>query len=226
MDAAIEAALDRELFAFLKEELALQGDGPHGLYQWYRTRFIPAGVGLSPWDRAIASFVLENCAAADRFIEIGAGIGQACMLLALSRRRTLAIEQDKTNFAMMERAVERIADRINRELPNYMSGIRDWYPNRAAEYVTARSILCFPTLSWGLDAAKEAAMLDSLRAAAGVIVGLRYFFRPRETDEEEQQLVEQIRERGFAAPVEVFCSKKWADGFPPNRIVFFAKARE
>ncbi len=123
MDSAIEASLNRELLIFLKEELAAQGDGPDGLYQWYRNRFIPASIGLAPYDRAIVRFVLENCGSFDRFIEIGAGIGQECMLLALNRRRTWAVETGHINFAMMKRAVARVTERIDPDLPSYMTMI-------------------------------------------------------------------------------------------------------
>lgn len=221
MDDALVAALDRELYAFLQEEFEKQGEE---LYQWYRLRHLPAGIGLSHYDRAIAQFVLDNCSFADHFVEVGAGIGQECMLLALFQRRTVAIETYGPNFRMMERAVARIAERIDPNLPDHMSRIWDHYPERASEYVTDRSILCFPTLSWGLDAEKETALLDSLGAASGVIIGLTYFFDVRRTDEEQECLIDQIRERGFAAPVDVCTWTEWVQGFPPNRIVYFGKA--
>jgi len=223
MDTALVAALDRELHQFLLEESRRQGEG---LYQWYRTRYLPAGIGISHYDKTIARFVLDNCGFADRFIEIGAGIGQQCMLIALAGRRSVAIESDRVNFDTLERATARIAERIDARLPEYMSPIRDWYPTRANEYVTDRSILCFPTLSWKLNAEKEAEMFDSLRASAGVIVGLGYFFQVRSSDDEQQWLINRICERGFSAPVDVCTWKQPVDGFPPNRIVYFGKARQ
>ena len=65
--------------------------------------------------------------------------------------------------------------------------IQDWYPRRAPEYVTPNSILCFPTLSFGLTAEQESALFDSLRSAGAVILGLRTFFRLRDSEEEQQR---------------------------------------
>ena len=121
IDPEIESALNRELLIFLREELVAQGDGPNGLYQWYRNKFIPENIGLAPYDRAIARFVCEHCGSFDRFIEIGAGIGQECMLLALNRRRTWAVETGHINFAMMKRAVARVTEQIDPDLPRYMT---------------------------------------------------------------------------------------------------------
>lgn len=220
MEADRVAKLDAELLAFLQEELEAQGSGPDGLYQWYRNRFVPTQIGLSPYDRGIAGFVLEHCAAYERFVEIGAGIGQCCMLLALSRRHSYPVESNHVNFAMMNRAMLRIADRVDTELPNYMTPINVWYPDNAAQYVTTNSLLCFPTLSWGLTPEDEQRILDTMRLAGGVIVGLRTFFLLRESKEEQQTLIDQIRERGFGAPVEVVSWQQPLLGFQPDRVVF------
>src|SRR5690242_4134217 len=106
-DAEKEGRVDREIAAFLEEEHAAKGDQ---LYGWYRHRFLAANnkylsstIGLAPYDKAIARFVIENCPFAKRFVEVGAGLAQESMLLAAMGMSTCAIETNLTNFDMMKR---------------------------------------------------------------------------------------------------------------------------
>jgi hypothetical protein len=227
-DRAIQERLDREVATFLDEEYAVQGEN---LYQWYRNRFLAANntfltssIGLAPYDKAIARFVIERCPFAKRFVEIGAGVGQQSIFLAMMRMPSCAVEANTTNLDMMKRLVARIAERLDPELPKYMTPIYDWYPTLAAEYVDAETILSFPTLSWGLDAGQELTLFDSLRAAGGVILSLSHFFRLREEPAQHEELIAQIRDRGFDGPVEIQEWKQWHEGFHPDRLVFMKKS--
>jgi hypothetical protein len=221
MEKPLEHALERELATFLHEEYASQGEE---LYQWYRLRFVPRDIGLAPYNVAIADFVTEHCGEFGRCIEIGAGIGQQSMLLALRKRQTLMIDANFEIFAMATRAFERIANRVYPELPTYMTMIYDWFPDRAPEYVTPDSILCFPTLSWSTTPEQDGKILDTIGSAGAVILSLRQFYRPRDLAEEQSILVEQIRTRGFDPPIDVCVWQEPVDGFMPDRIVFMKKS--
>jgi hypothetical protein len=225
-DPGIEALADREIAAFLEEEYARQGEQ---LYQWYRLKFLAANnkqltssIGLAHYDRAIVRFVLEHCRFASRFVEVGAGVAQECMLLALNGLPAFGVETDQMHLDMMRRLRDRLAERLDRRLPMRMTPIRDFYPTRAVEYLDSTTVLAFPTLSWGITSEQERQIIESMRLAGGVIFSLEGFFRNRSTAEKEA-LVESIRMRGFGEPVEVFSWPQWEMGFAANRIMFMKR---
>lgn len=227
-DIEMEGRVDREIAAFLEEEHAAKGDA---LYGWYRHRFLAANnkyltstIGLAPYDKAIARFVVEHCSFAKRFVEVGAGLAQESMLLAMQGMATYAIETNLANFDMLTRLRARLAQRLDPDLPKRMTPINDFFPRRASEYVDADTILTFPTLSWTIDATQERAIFDSLRAAGGVILSAQDFFRNRPELAEQEELIRQIRSRGFDAPVEVHSWTEWHMGFRPDRIVFMKRS--
>lgn len=228
-DTQLVARMDREIAAFLEEEYAAKGED---LYQWYRRNFIvgnnkalTSSIGLAPYDKKIVQFVLEQCPFAKRFVEVGAGLGQESILLGLLGMKTCAIEANRQNFDMMQRAVARAAERIDTTLPTRMTPINDWFPTKATEYVDGETILAFPTLSWSLDDAKEQMIFDALKMSAGVIFSTFDFFRHRGEPAERELLIEQIRKRGFAEPIEVHAWQGLDMGFRYDRIVFMKNLR-
>lgn len=227
-DAELEARADREIAAFLEEEYDAKGDA---LYGWYRHRFLaannlylPATIGLAPYDKAIARFVIDHCSFASRFVEVGAGLAQESMLLALQGMSTIAIETNLDNFDMMKRLQGRLTERLDGELPKRMTPFYDFFPTRATEYVDAKTVLAFPTLSWTIDAETEIKILDTLKLAGGVILSAQDFFRNRKDPAEQELLIAQIRSRGFDPPVEVHTWTEWQMGFRPDRIIFMRRS--
>ena len=216
------ALLSKEIHAFLKQEQ--DEKGPEGLYQWYRYKFVPYGIGLAPYDIGIARFVLANRDLFDRHVEIGAAAAQGSLLLAVHRMPSYAVEANPTNVDLLARLIEHLRSRMDPDLSKYITQVHNWYPNQLSEYTTSRSLLCFPTLSWGMTQEQEQAAIDALRAAAGVIFGLRDFFRWRQTEAEQAELINRIRAEGFDAPIEVYEWKRLEYDFPPNRIMYMARS--
>ena len=224
----IESQVDREIAAFLEDEYTERGDE---LYGWYRYRFLAKNnnyltrtIGLAPYDKAIARFVVENCSFAKRFVEVGAGLAQESMLLAMQGISTVAIETNGANFDMMTRLLERLTQRLDPELPKRMRPIRDFFPTNAADYVDRETVVAFPTLSWTIDADQEKAILDALPLAGGVILSVYDFFRHRGEPAEREELIAQIRARGFDAPVVVHQWDTWEMGFRYDQIVFLKRS--
>jgi hypothetical protein len=225
-DTDIEERADREIAAFLEEEYAAKGKD---LYQWYRTRFIaannkalPSTIGLAHYDKAIARFALEHCPFATRFVEVGAGIAQESMLVALHGLPAFGIDSTPEHLEMMKRLRERLANKLDSRLLERMTPVNDWFPNRAADYLDADTLVAFPTLSATTTAEQETQILDAIGLAGGVILSMEHFFRRRTSDEQEA-LLSQIRSRGFDEPVEVI---SWAEremGFNANRVVFLKR---
>ena len=226
-DVGLENRADRAIASFLDAEYQAQGET---LYQWYRLRFLvdhnrslTRTIGLAPKDKAIARFVLQHRGSVDRLVEIGAGIGQLSMLVALQGMRSIGVEAASAHAAMMTRLLGRLEEEVDPTIRARMSPVSDFYPNRAHEYVTSRSIIAFPSLSFGIDVETERSILDSLRLASGVVLSLGGFFRPREAAAEQEELVAQIAGRGFGEPEVVYAWQDWEMGFKPDRIVFMRK---
>jgi hypothetical protein len=228
-DTDLEARVDHEIAAFLKEEHAAKGNA---LYPWYRLKFIAAKnsalsatIGLAPYDRAIARFVVEQCPFATRFVEVGAGIGQEAMLLALHGLPTYGIEWLADHVDMMLRLRQRLAERIDATLPERMTPVHDWFPKCADSYVDEGTLLAFPTISARIDDDLERQIFHAMRRAAGVILSVRDFFRNRPDPVDQDALVARIQDQGFAAPVTVRAWDTTDMGFPPDRIVFMKRLR-
>lgn len=225
-DENIEARVDREIAAFLEEEYAAQGED---LYQWYRYKFIAANnkrltstIGLAHYDKAIVRFVLQSCPFATRFVEIGAGVAQESMLIALHGLPAFGVDTTPAHMEMMKRLRERLAERLDSGLLERMTPVYDWYPNRAEEYVDAGTVLVFPTLSASTTPEQDIKILDMMKLAGGVILSMEHFFRTR-TPEQQEALLSEIRSRGFDKPVEVFAWGNGDMGFSANRIVFLKR---
>ena len=218
----IERTLERELAKFFRDEYARQGED---LYQWYRCNFVPQNIGIAHYDWRIADFVTEHCGDFRTFVEIGAGIGQQSMLLAVRGKRVVTFEMHEAIFEMARRAFERVQKKVFPELPKYMTQINGRFPDDAKGFIRQDTVLCFPTLSNTTTPEEDARIFDAIGEAGGVILGLDYFFIRRRTDAERQALVEQLRARGFEAPVPVSVTTEDRQGFPPNRIVFMRKQR-
>jgi hypothetical protein len=228
-DTDLEVRVDREIAGFLEQEHAAKGNA---LYPWYRLKFIAAKnaalsatIGLAPYDRAIARFVVEQCSFATRFVEVGAGIGQESMLLALQGVPTYAIEWLADHIDMMTRLRRRLAERIDRTLPDRMTPVHDWFPKCADSYVDEGTLLAFPTLSTRIDEELEREIFHAMQRAAGVILSLKDFFRHRPDPADQDALVARIRDHGFDAPVIVRAWEEIDLGFPPDRIVFMKRLR-
>lgn len=228
-DTDLESRADREIAAFLEEEHAAKGNA---LYPWYRLKFLAAKnralsatMGLAPYDRAIARFVVEQCPFAMRFVEVGAGIGQESMLLALHGLPTFGIEWLADHVDMMTRLRRRLADRVDRTLLERMTPVHDWFPRCADAYVDEGTLLAFPTISTRIDDQLEREIFQAMQRAAGVILSVRDFFRNRPDPADQDALVVRIRDLGFAAPVIVRAWDEIDMGFPPDRIVFMRRLR-
>lgn len=209
-----------EILSFLQEEFEVSGD----LYQWYKTRYLPNKIGLSRIDREIANFVIRRFGATRKTLEVGAGVGQCSHLMALCGVHASGIEASSSHFDMMGRLTKRLTGRFDADLPTRFTPIRGFYPDDASPFVDERTIVIVPSLGSTLTPEQEVRIFDALREANGVILGMRMFFVTRESEEERQKMVEEIRKRGFGEPEVVLKWDDWSFGFAPDTIIFMPKS--
>ena len=215
-----EAALETEILCFLKEELQAKGEDDSGLGWWYRINYAEQNRGYAPYQHAIADFLDGQRANFDRVTEVGAGIGQVCIHLSARGWQTIPIEVNPPRYM----AMERLLDRIGRSHPEVRARIEPrhvFFPDNAQDYLEQRTVLVFASLGWGIDEDTRLRIMRALTWAGGVIIELRVFFTLREGLEQER-LIEEVEQLGFAAPLEIM---DWPGdcSFQPHRFVFFRR---
>ena len=235
LDAKIIRNIENEMLAFYVQQRNRRGVdsndtsfpkfSPDGLYHWYHTNYAEQGLGLAPYDKAVASFVDQNCRDFSRFVEIGAGLGQMSILLAAYGLPTTAIESSVKNFQDMELLASHVEDRLVLGLRRYLSTRNIWFPNGAEEYIDHGTLLFFTNLTFGIDDETHERMLDAIGNAGGVVLNLACFFRKRASPAEQQLLIEKVCSRGFDPPCKVYRWEKYEHRFPPGEIVFFRNSR-
>lgn len=183
---------------------------------------MPLKVGLSPWDVAVATFVQRLNGKFNKFVEIGAGFGQASMLIASRGMPTLAIDTNQVIFNQMAELLRRIRKNIAPDIDRYFSTRIDFFPTNANEYLSKDVLFCAIDLSHEMTEEQKAEVFKAMSLAGGVIIGLRWFFISRDLNE-QSQLIDRIVNLGFAPPIDVYNSYETGNraGFPLNRIVYF-----
>lgn len=147
------------------------------------------------------------------------------ILFAHTKRRTVAIDANANNFEDMCRLIDRIADRVDRELRNYVKPVRGFFPAAGRELINRGSIVFVTNASWTVSPELEQEILTALESAGGLIINLRSFFTARDTEEERQELAKRICAHGFAEPQDVYVWKRTEERFQPGHIVFFKNTR-
>ncbi|MDC0055894.1 hypothetical protein OAJ94_02460 [Deltaproteobacteria bacterium] len=221
--SAIESSIfdeyNRIILQFLKEEKERKGE----IYQWYERRYLAQEVGLSIIERRIVDFILERFGTSKQIVEIGAGVAQCSFLLAGHGVDVVPVESSHECFDMMTELAEKIST-IDSKIKKHFKPIKGKYPMVVHEKsISANSIFMFPSLSFGQTEEEELQSMMSMKLSDGVIIGLTQHFRPRNSEEEKEELIKQVRELGFGEPIEIF---SWNDsnfGFAPDRIVYLER---
>jgi hypothetical protein len=224
----LEEVLDADIVDFLRAELPSNPEEDLPIDIWYRRCYLNHGHGFAPYGYVIADFLEEKRDRFDRITEIGAGFGQNCVQFAARGWQTIAVDGAVRQAAALERLIARlevsypeICRRIEVRAPLI-------YPQDAGEYLDARTVAFFSSLRQSYDDPEtERRLLESLRLAGGLVFDAHVFFVRREQDEQDR-LLEFIRDLGFDPSVLVW---DWpgmsaADGttiFQYHRFVYFQR---
>lgn len=227
----IEALLDAEVLAFLRDELPADPAHELPIETWYRHSYMNRGHGFAPYGYVIADFLEQKRDRFDRIVEIGAGFGQNCIQFAARGWRTIAIDAQQRQADAIQRLIARlrrdwpeICDRIDIRAPLL-------YPLGAEDHLNKRTVAVFSSLRDSFqDPEAERRSLDCLRLAGGLILDAPAFFERREQAEQDR-LLEAIESLGFQAPVTVWdwAGMRGTNGLPTffqhHRFVYFENSK-
>src|SRR6185312_7401363 len=110
--------LDGFIHGAINDALAKDGIDTSGLYQFYAVRVQKRLGGLSEYEEHIARYAIERCAGR-RVVEIGTGLGELPIVLALNGMTTAGVEYDGNRQRAAMALHERIASCFPEILERY-----------------------------------------------------------------------------------------------------------
>jgi hypothetical protein len=191
-DFAREQHLATAVIEFLRARLAELGPSESGFYDYYSS-FAQTGTPFQIYDKAVVRFVLNQARPYDRYVEIGAGIGQLGALLAAEGLRAVAVEGDVQRF----KAAVALHLTLSQELDGFkdcMSVIKAFFPSEQVPIDRGTLVLCTNLIHSNND---EDALLAGFRDAGAVIIDICRFARSRTTTDGWRALIRRIRDVGF-----------------------------
>jgi len=220
---ASASVIDAEILNFLREELSAEGPMESPIATWYRKQYLNKSRGFAAFGQVLVDLLAQRRQRFDQVTEVGAGIGQTCVQLALEGWPTIAVESGAEVFGWMEHLLARLR-RIDAVVSERVRPLKCGYPERASEYLNERTLACFMGLltSSAINDVINREMIESLRLAGGIILDPRVFFRRRESEQEQGELVTEIQKLGFGPPVS-FWDSRGTRSFP-YRFLYFERS--
>jgi hypothetical protein len=219
----VEAELDEEILAFLRDELPLDPKDDFPIDIWYRQTYLSRGHGFAPYGYVIADFLEYKRDRFDRITEIGAGFGQNCIYFASRGWDSIALDAERRQAALMNRLLDRVTTRH----PDIGGRVKivapHRYPDRAEEYLDERTVAVFSSLRQGYDRETERTAIERLRLAGGLLFDAHVFFARRDKPEQDE-LLRVIEGLGFATPALVWDWPGQPGFYQHHRFVYFERA--
>jgi hypothetical protein len=212
--------VEGEIMAFLRDELPSDSTKDSPIENWYRYQYLAQGHGFAPIGSVLVDFLDRNRERFDRVTEIGAAMGQNCVQLALWGWQTVAVECGALQYGLMERLLARL-ERLDGALTARIKPVKFVFPDRASEYVNERTLVCF--LGGLLGQVDDKAVLEGIRPGGGLVLDLRGFHRLRESEREQEELINSITQLGFKSPVPFWDSAKGPWRFFPLKMMYFER---
>ena len=128
-DFDAEERLSNFTVEFLRKRLVELGPIESGFYGYY-THLAERGVAFQSYEKALVRFMIDHASGFERYVEIGAGIGQLSALLATHGLITISVEGDESRA----RAARALRDALAQHFPTVsQSGqcLRHFSPTRS-----------------------------------------------------------------------------------------------
>lgn len=191
--------LDGFIHGAINDALAKDGIDTSGLYQFYAVRVQKRLGGLSEYEEHIARYAIERCAGR-RVVEIGTGLGELPIVLALNGMTTAGVEYDGNRQRAAMALHERIASCFPEILERY-EFIRGSFPETlsGSAWTGADVTLLFTNVGAGWDADRTGRAIDFFTNVGEIILDLRLFGVVREDAADREELFARIAARARTA---------------------------
>lgn len=202
----------KALAEFMNERLVEMGQEASGFFEYYAS-FVERGKVFSDLDNEVSRFILQKASHYQRYIEVGAGIGQLDALLASQGLKTIGVEVDQKRVA----AANALRNYLAQEFPEIrenMSIIEASFPaTSVTDAIDKDTAIIFTNLIGQAHRGEDA--IQACANAGAIIIDLCRFGFPRTTLDEWRDLILRIRALGFPY-VDVVAS--WGEATSQNEI--------
>lgn len=172
---AIAPELERRMVAFMRERLATMGSHDSGLYNYY-LQLSNKGRAYSSYDVPIADFLVAKAPRFERYIDVGAGLGQLSALLLKAGLNAVPIELD----LLRHRALQAMFTLL--DLPD--QAILGRFPDSAGEVLGPNSLVICSGVVGG-DPNLEDDLIAGVVECGAAVIDLAHFGRGRPLPEQE-----------------------------------------
>jgi hypothetical protein len=210
LSGAVELAAD--CTAFLEERQTRLGVDGSGLYNFYAQR-LASGQLFALYDLRLARFCADRLRGFETFVEVGCGIGQLPLLMALQGQTCIGIENDWKRAA----CAGDLKLHLSQRYPLIAANARVMYgtfPAQLPEGVNkAKTALLCNFLAFTHTAEQERAFIREMYTYPLCIVDLSRFLKLRPDAQQRQELVDLLEAQGFDKPTPLGTSRAWDGEF-------------
>jgi hypothetical protein len=172
---ALQKAALAALNAALADRLASMGPDESGLFSYY-TRKIAHDALLSQCDLQVMQILRQHVGRFARLWEIGPGVGQLTVMLALDGHQVMAVEHDRRRAAALLAMLD-VLSTIDRPARDRVTVVKDTFPEvlGSDSAIERDAVICLSCAFTAPDSKYSAFEAAAARYALGVIDFARLF---------------------------------------------------
>jgi len=184
--------LDGYIFSEMNDLLMSEGMDASGLYRYYTMRLDGRLGGILEYEHDLANYVIEHCQGR-RIVEIGAGLGELPIILALNGMKSAGVEFNEGRQRAGRRVRERAVNCFP-EVGEHYEFIAGGYPEALVDtaWTGPDVTLLFTNVIASWDRARTEAIDAFFPQVGEVILELRMFGVLRDEEAARQQLFDEI----------------------------------
>lgn len=191
--------LDGFIHSTMNELLINDGADSSGLYGFYAARVSSRHGGILEYEEDLARYVLKHCSNR-RIVEIGTGLGELPIILALNGLVTAGLEYEHRRLQAATAMRTRLANCFP-EISKCYQLIDGAYPEALANttWIGSDVTLLFTNVGAGWDTDRTGRAIDFFSHVGEVILELRMFGTVRENETDRSELFKRIATRAASS---------------------------
>ena len=206
--------VDSNLLPLHRQRAADLGVDESGLLEHYKTRVDLGAIATRSDVMNVVETIERSLPAFDSYHVLRAGLGEIAFLLSALGKRVVAYEANVSRFAAIEAGLE-VLKVAAPDIVKHFSVMSEVVPDAHPGVLGVANHLV------GIYAHQEEDVLTRLSRYSALLIEPRVFLRPRPSMEEQDEIVEELRRRGFLTIHKfpnvglVYCAKRNASAMSP-----------